>query len=852
MSMAISTVIFHLDPLNEIRAKDRETVLKDMSIVKSSDTRVGHQEHSDKRDFTKQLEKLPASHQDSVEQTNRDHHLNASSSNHDTFDPEDIMHHGKLENALEQKASPDLEAQSQSLKVPIPFKAENGERDFISEIRDPVTVISHSGSCDALQAELDIEDTQAVNHKTRHDTRRSPGSATQKAVDSTRSTFPCHRGPPHRSREEVDWSEDLRPTDEDESPTEEKNFAQGQHATALKTNLNGNETKKRRAPNVKPSRTKRRKVTTKQRSSKAACTSSLAMRTETSSGLSKAGHPISQLQGEHLHGAFTSDSIPRLVASFPMLDSNDNNHRIVAEAAGYIELSSNSSLPSKSPSPRGDAWPPSGEQRKSEIPLHGRGVAVGQKLKDAIFKAHSTRQVSPLYVCSVEDPQSPIIIKSSSIGPALPDRCSASQKAPCSVPERQRAGHPGPDFNPKHKDHSKKGGLSDLHKSLQRNPSSEVLIRKPSAMSQMRLPEILSEKKDAVATPKRFEAHSVEPLRSTPDDQRPEYASAVNPNISLQEESPSIPGNRPPPVPADPRLECSKSIARGSIVDLNGSPRFCPQKGVQGAIWDPQETANIRSRVTNDINIFSSSSSSSSSDCDEDSDCHCAGSKSQGRRRYSKFQRDMFMEYGIEPTELTPGPMVKARLVRPDINAGTFKVQCSDPEISSEKNDRVDSKCGRNETSSDCAAPLIKTDFEMCFGTVQGRSTPSEARDSAIREKSSATEDTNLGPGSIGWKGICSDMNWISKLQAAQENAQSLLVKNNQDLSKQLAAEKQTLQSVLQIYRQGCQRILNDVARAQQTRMHLLQQQVCLVNEQHAEICRELRQDLEGTDDKLF
>lgn len=56
---------------------------------------------------------------------------------------------------------------------------------------------------------------------------------------------------------------------------------------------------------------------------------------------------------------------------------------------------------------------------------------------------------------------------------------------------------------------------------------------------------------------------------------------------------------------------------------------------------------------------------------------------------------------------------------------------------------------------------------------------------------------------------------------------------------------------MLQIYRQGCNRILDDLFRAQEARMQLYRQQMASVKEQHTQICQELIQGLQELDHRV-
>lgn len=112
---------------------------------------------------------------------------------------------------------------------------------------------------------------------------------------------------------------------------------------------------------------------------------------------------------------------------------------------------------------------------------------------------------------------------------------------------------------------------------------------------------------------------------------------------------------------------------------------------------------------------------------------------------------------------------------------------------------------------------------------------------------------------------------WILALQTAQKNAHDLLQETNQvspadpspidyhahelifgqSLSSQLAAEQEMIQQVLQIYRQGCNRILDDLSQAHQARMNLYQQQMTSVRDQHHAICQDLIRGFQALDDRV-
>lgn len=70
-------------------------------------------------------------------------------------------------------------------------------------------------------------------------------------------------------------------------------------------------------------------------------------------------------------------------------------------------------------------------------------------------------------------------------------------------------------------------------------------------------------------------------------------------------------------------------------------------------------------------------------------------------------------------------------------------------------------------------------------------------------------------------------------------------------MSSQLATEQATIRQVLQIYRQGCNRILDDLYQAQEVRMQMYRQQMASVKTQHTQICQELIRGLQELDRRV-
>lgn len=64
-------------------------------------------------------------------------------------------------------------------------------------------------------------------------------------------------------------------------------------------------------------------------------------------------------------------------------------------------------------------------------------------------------------------------------------------------------------------------------------------------------------------------------------------------------------------------------------------------------------------------------------------------------------------------------------------------------------------------------------------------------------------------------------------------------------------AEQDSIRQVLQIYQQGCHRILDSLSRVHEVRMQLYRQQMSSVKEQHNQICQELIQGLQELDHRV-
>ena len=68
---------------------------------------------------------------------------------------------------------------------------------------------------------------------------------------------------------------------------------------------------------------------------------------------------------------------------------------------------------------------------------------------------------------------------------------------------------------------------------------------------------------------------------------------------------------------------------------------------------------------------------------------------------------------------------------------------------------------------------------------------------------------------------------------------------------KQLEGEKDTISQVLDSYRQGCHRFLDQLFHAHEQRIELYRQQMTSVKQQHEDICRDLIHWFEENDKRI-
>ncbi|KAF7530324.1 hypothetical protein PCG10_003695 [Penicillium crustosum] len=269
--------------------------------------------------------------------------------------------------------------------------------------------------------------------------------------------------------------------------------------------------------------------------------------------------------------------------------------------------------------------------------------------------------------------------------------------------------------------------------------------------------------------------------------------------------------------------EPPKSVLKTSIVDSNGSPRLMPQSANSMVV--PQLGLDGEKGHEETTSI----TETSLSEYDRDSCSLSTESKYEGVM-WTKFQRDMFLEYGIQTEKLErshPWPPPKK-------HQPSFSQEDTADGAKSEKASTV----GRRSSQ--------RTLDERALGDASSKN--HRYLDQSFRTDISASTQPTAMSHQASTVGGHDDMEWISTLQGAQKDAHHLLQQTNSHLTTQLAAEKATISRVLEIYREGCSRIIDDLFQAQEARMQLYRQQMQSFREQHADICQDLVRGLQELD----
>ncbi|KAJ6028238.1 hypothetical protein N7540_003814 [Penicillium herquei] len=281
-----------------------------------------------------------------------------------------------------------------------------------------------------------------------------------------------------------------------------------------------------------------------------------------------------------------------------------------------------------------------------------------------------------------------------------------------------------------------------------------------------------------------------------------------------------------------------------SIVDSNGSPRLMPGTSL---LVERARAQLDHVKIPSNVSIASSSIKEQNLD----------GSSyysSDNEQMWSKYQRDMFLEYGFE----TESMKKKAQAI------------CSKEIADQDASKSLDLGIGAR-TSSEVLSTLFGglpdnliitgpdlRGIDAGINSTQAPNLPHGAEETQQQNVSHAASRVQVPPRiskpqieQLSLPGETNPQDWILALQNAQRSAHEVLLQTNERLSSQLATEQDNIHQVLQIYQQGCNRILGELLQAQQVRMGLYQQQMTTVKEQHRQLCQDFIRGFQELDHQV-
>ncbi|KAJ5721815.1 uncharacterized protein N7483_009749 [Penicillium malachiteum] len=278
-----------------------------------------------------------------------------------------------------------------------------------------------------------------------------------------------------------------------------------------------------------------------------------------------------------------------------------------------------------------------------------------------------------------------------------------------------------------------------------------------------------------------------------------------------------------------------------SIVDSNGSPRLMPGTSL---LVERARARLDHVKMPSDVSIASSSIKERNSD----------GSSyysSDDGQVWSKYQRDMFLEYGFE----TESMKKKAQAICSKEIADQDASKTLDLGVGARNPSEVLSTLFSGISDNPIITGPDLRGIDAGIISTQAPNLPHKnAEESILHNVSQTATRAPLQisePQQSSVPGETNPQDWIIALQNAQRSAHEVVLQTNERLSSQLAIEQDTIHQVLQIYQQGCNRILDELFQAQQVRMGLYQQQMTTVKEQHRQLCQNFIRGFQELDHRV-
>lgn len=649
---------------------------------------------------------------------------------------------------------------------------------------------------------------------------RTSQSSARASLEQPRLLRSAQKTSTSHPKPEVDWSEGIRPTD-NESPKNRRGARKATSAPAPSPDAKSAAAdkslrNKRKAPKTKRDPAKRQKATKENSSIRAQPPLHNDIGDKgRSEDVQEDVESASRLVDERLENEVIWDALDMPAASFPVLDAVDDEPKAISQNHEIIEHSSDSlfSNPSR-PSRASNSLRSNGQMTSADI--HGRGVTVGRKLIDALREAGIHAQSSPVIDARLSSTQMPV-------GKTIPEGPNGQIALPTANPQAQNPSISEVEMGQDElTDASTTGEQSSLDRSNS-SPDLNARTQQPTSvsvttlvppirdssdtLSSMRSPRMLERKgnkgeadnpleisddssqgrdlsepleMDSMPLPNEVQNHSdtgmphPEELETSSESSDSPMPDGLTMSFVRRSECDHTPDSQKPLLSAhiSPRQIASfafpKSIIRSSIVDRNGSPRLCPQTEIKtgNSILDVERFCLQSIRITD----------SSPSEDSEDSDGYESESNYRGGRTWCKFQRDMFMEYGIGPAQLTT-EMTRGSAFNHGVRVSSRMGQINATATGKDAEPPHEDKHGEcsmvgGVIAHDHTAPVILPS-----------STPSPLDNPRIQ----ADDDVHCSQQQEGQMSTESllqsnqdNMHWILDLQAAQQSAQSLLLETNQ------------------------------------------------------------------------
>ncbi|KAJ5239382.1 hypothetical protein N7468_004001 [Penicillium chermesinum] len=589
-----------------------------------------------------------------------------------------------------------------------------------------------------------------------------------------------------RLKTEVDWNEDLRPTDDEHQPQSKSEI----ESPSIPSQELSRESETKKTHDLRKSGPTPLAGSTKRKTAKKR------------EKMERDRPKIGTLPLTALTAASKTKSRAKIIGSdrklTPMLPC----------AQGIIEISSVSSASSSSASSSDDLNAPTVHLKRSLSTTNdGRGKAVGQKLAHALREADLPSKARDLPgLMALDQPVATEHGQEETKSP--PSRMSSiDSSAHAYIDQVQMLLH-GQNRTASATGNKQSPGLSPFR------------FAALTTLSPIGLPDdSLSNEQQQQKRADGIERHLLPQNCSTDTtEQGPIIAHEHHSGATQTPESQKPLLIQQTPLPESPRTGLTSAGLKSSIVDQNGSPRL-----KDSTVANPSSRMLSHDQLTEmDIDgnpttaNFYYLSECSDSDCSDCSDCSSDdGPILRSKLPCSKFMRTMLLEYGLDP--------LKAREQRDcELLAGKHDAPAdSDP-------------MGPFETffypcpEDDSAVPTQDSHATNPFNITNRPKERAETtgRNSikypSVERPRSAINPSNKIipplPAACQPAGLDST-DWITDLQTAQSYAHSLLNKTNQSLSSQLATEHEAVRHILALYQTGCHRILDSIARAQAIRM---------------------------------